>query len=899
MVSVCLLIAVSLTVIIYSAARVNKNVMIESAYERFLVYFDGVSSFGNLVDVTGSGSEQVPISDKLKAFLALAFYEPSNLFSNEVAGLPLLRLDVPFKNVQALRLDRVRAIEKGYLSDPEWVAGALQHSGNNFSVKLRLKGDLPSHWSADTRFSLRVSLKKNRAQNGAQSVLGMRTFSLHKLRTRQFPYEHIFQDLLKKEGLPSVSHKLVRVSFNGEDWGVMDMQEHFTPEMLEKNGLKASTVFRLSDDRHWLAYSRSQQLPLGVHEYWLSNPRIFVDLVGQKSKKKSNLQELHLNYVRSRLRESDYDSVLFDQSGINSVARMLKVWGNPHPISLANSRFYLNPFTIKLEPLIADQGPFKDLSAAEGDDPVANTTQGFLYASDSTLSDPAETHFDQIVRSLIDITENRVDRAYFPGDAALNTTIPRSNASRLRKDNFPQKRVYRGYALGELNCTGDENSPLSEFESIVAWFSDVSSLNITPLHCQELEILTIDGCGTPIGVNQVLRYETININLPSKLKLQGLIWPRGADYPHRKVSKTEFPFFDWLPCENTKLHLNYLSNGISKTTVIDPQYFVERDQNPFLRESAFHPDFIRINKDKNYYIEDGDWEINGPIVIRGNLLIRGGAKLNFSKDAYLIVDGSLQIDGALDNPVILGAKIQGERWRGIYVLGSGREQVSVNIKNTHFRDMKNLSDGLLQLTGAITVYNADVRIEEVKISNTVAEDALNIVRSGVTVDRLWVEDTISDAFDCDFCKGEFNSLNFYNVGGDGFDVSGSEFSVNIQSASKVQDKVVSVGEQSRGSISISSTDDSYVAVAVKDAGSAQIRLQNTETIGPLVMTYIKKDFYEGDTLAFVELGESVSSNQATPFVAASETTLVVNGKAIQTEVVDVDKLYSSGPMKKN
>ena len=80
--------------------------------------------------------------------------------------------------------------------------------------------------------------------------------------------------------------------------------------MLEK-WLKASTVFRLSDDRHWLAYSRSQQLPL-VHEYWLSNQN-FCRSGRPKIQKKSNLQELHLNYVRSRLRESDYDSVLLNK----------------------------------------------------------------------------------------------------------------------------------------------------------------------------------------------------------------------------------------------------------------------------------------------------------------------------------------------------------------------------------------------------------------------------------------------------------------------------------------------------------------------------------------------------------------------------------------------------------
>ena len=139
------------------------------------------------------------------------------------------------------------------------------------------------HWTAETRFSLRVSITKIKIGK-RQSILGMRTFSLHKLRARQFPYEHTFQDLLQKEGYPSVQHELVHVFVNGDDWGVMDMQEHFTTEMLEKNGLKASSIFRLSDDQHWLAYSGSQSQPLGADEYWLSNPRIFVELLGKYSK---------------------------------------------------------------------------------------------------------------------------------------------------------------------------------------------------------------------------------------------------------------------------------------------------------------------------------------------------------------------------------------------------------------------------------------------------------------------------------------------------------------------------------------------------------------------------------------------------------------------------------------
>ena len=159
-----------------------------------------------------------------------------------------------------------------------------------------------------------------------------------------------------------------------------------------------------------------------------------------------------------------------------------------------------------------------------------------------------------------------------------------------------------------------------------------------------------------------------------------------------------------------------------------------------------------------------------------------------------------------------------------------------------------------------------MELTAINISNTIAEDALNIVHSNVIVGSLRIEDTVSDAFDCDFCEGEFHSMDFKNIGGDGFDVSGSVFSASINSASKIRDKVMSVGEQSRGSITVSSVSDAHVAVAVKDAGAANVTLQNTSTTGPLVMTYLKKDFFEGETVANVRLRDSVFSTNADAFV---------------------------------
>ena len=730
----------------------------------------------------------------------------------------------------------------------------------------------------------------------------MRTFSLHKLRARQFPYEHTFQDLLQKEGYPSVQHELVHVFVNGDDWGVMDMQEHFTTEMLEKNGLKASSIFRLSDDQHWLAYSGSQSQPLGADEYWLSNPRIFVELLGKNSKKLREQRQLQLSYVRSRLKERDYFPVLFDKNMIDQAALILGVWGNFHPISLHNSRFYLNPFTLKLQPLIADQGPFEKLGVEGWIDPVASYTNGAINSENygAVVNDPER--INSVVRGLTELAAIRNQQSQFPGDAELNLTVPKENALLIREKDYHQLDPSAGYSEGKLNCEGKSSYHVGEFDSVFASFGDGGILSVIPLHCQKLEIISIAGCGAPIKINKVIRTSEIDIATPTNIEIPELFFPswlKSPDLPYRRISNQVHSAPGWQVCQDDDLSLTYNSGGQIKTTKILVNHFIPRDKNPLLASRDIGVEFIRKRGPEDYFIEEGDWEVQGPLLIKGNLFIGEGATISFSQNAYLIIDGSLVVQGTVDKPVLFQARVPGEFWRGLYILGSERKSVSVKIEHAHFDEMKNLSDGLLQLTGAITIYNGSVEIRSVKISNTTAEDALNIVRSSVTVNDLSISETKSDAFDCDFCEGDFNAMSFNAIGGDGFDVSGSKFTASIKSAFGIHDKVVSVGERSSGSISIDEAKNSYVAVAVKDAGNAQIRLQNTHTIGPLVMAYIKKDFYEGKTNAVVELGRSVFSNHSAPFVAAKNTRLLVDGISTPTKMIDVDELYSSGPMKKN
>ena len=149
----------------------------------------------------------------------------------------------------------------------------------------------------------------------------------------------------------------------------------------------------------------------------------------------------------------------------------------------------------------------------------------------------------------------------------------------------------------------------------------------------------------------------------------------------------------------------------------------------------------------------------------------------------------------------------------------------------------------MNLTGGIAFYNSNLLIDNLKIANTYSEDGINIVNSKVKINDLEITNAKSDGLDCDFCNGSIN-VNFLNdINGDGLDFSGSILKVNINKAENIKDKVVSVGEESSTNIFIKEIKNSNIGAAVKDGSNALIGFNNIETLGPIIMTYIKKDFY--------------------------------------------------------
>ena len=80
----------------------------------------------------------------------------------------------------------------------------------------------------------KITLKNN------ETILGFNEFSIQKPSSRQHPYDYTFQSMLRDSGNLTSVHKFAHIFVNGEDWGVMDIEELMSKELLEKQNRKNS-----------------------------------------------------------------------------------------------------------------------------------------------------------------------------------------------------------------------------------------------------------------------------------------------------------------------------------------------------------------------------------------------------------------------------------------------------------------------------------------------------------------------------------------------------------------------------------------------------------------------------------------------------------------------------------
>ena len=776
----------------------------------------------------------------------------------KVTGDNFKRIDIDIKylDLQKIILDKEKAIKVGLLSNPTTINVKVRFKGNTYKAKLRLKGDLSGHWSSKYRNSFRVSLK-NKA-----TILGFNKFSIQKPGERQHPYDYVFQSLMRDTGNIASVHKFAHIFVNGEDWGIMDIEEHMSKELLEKQGRKESIIIRFSNEDKW-------QQSESYDAYRISDPYLYIRLYGSKRYLKNYHFRKMYSYITKQ--HQNYKSSLYDTDSFAKAYILSVMWNDLHTLKNFNSRYYFNPYTLKLETITTDAGSFSSLNNLEDIRFYPVESHYFNVLSSQAYADNLPKNLSNVVNVVSKNIKQHFNSTslLFPVDRKKSTKVINNNIQKiLNKKKYylitpPKKQKSIDYKKLILP-TKQQASGFKEHLHIRHYTDGTLKLhNLLPDNVTVKDILFN---GKSIAINNTI--------VPSYLS-----------HPEPTIIKTPYKGI-----QDDMFTINTEYQGFNRAIKNDITLVSDGIVNPLLLDTANEFDFINKLGGNAYEIKQGNWIVNKPIIVNGDLHISPGVNLQFSKNAYIIVKGSLTAIGNEENPITL--KAISDSWKGIYVLNADKKS---HLKNVNISNLSALEDELLKLTGGVTFYKSDVDFYNVRINDIEAEDALNIVESKFSLNSVYINSAVSDGLDSDFSKGSISNSEFSDIGGDALDFSGSNVSIVKTEANNIKDKAVSAGEKSTLTIKDSTFNNIGVGIASKDGSSVtatDTKILNYKLYG--AMTYLKKDFYDMPSLVI----NNVSVSDGHAYIRQKGTSMTVDGIDVPDTKISVKKLYKTKVMTK-
>ena len=858
--SIILVIILIFSLIIISS---NKKLFFKSVSdfrEKMMTYDHGFSSTKNLLGMSTFTS----ISYGSNFIIDIVKNLPSNIYKSiqlQTKGFPdrpiieTLEINIKFKNFKKILEDRKNFLVNMIALEPRDVKATIFYNGKKYDANLRLKGDYRDHWDSVYRMSFRIDLK-----NG--SIFGLKRFSVQKSRTRHHPYDQTFGQLIKDLDNLSPYQTYAHIIVNGENWGIMNIEEHMSKELLEKQKHKESVIVKFGDEKKRWSYEQINHKTKYPH-YKLGDSNLNLMIYGEKKYLQKPIYRMWYSYIANERLKNNLE--IYDFDSFSKAYLLALFWGYWHPLYEFNSRYYFDPYLLKLKPITTDQLQIRNLDSSKSKDPP--NPYKFLI-NNLSFREHVNKNFS-LVKNISSNAQKYIDyyQSYFPADNNIEID------SILQKNISSVENVSNNFLFPKLNQNDQLNIELPTYEQAKSF--------IEHIHARHF----ING-----------KIEIYNL-LPDKVKIKNIRFKN-------KIISQNIDLDGFKVNQNIPLNINTKIFGIAdRQIVIETEYKdIKRDyiiETSFIPGPYFNPltdidftdhPFLEKKDNDEWVIKKGNWDISQPLFLNGKVTIEAGTNLNFINESYLIIEGQIIALGEPQEKIIFGSNTL---WKGIYVIGNKKSILkNVEIRNTTF-----LQDGLLQLTGGLNFYNSEILIENTLINNSNAEDALNIINSNFKLENIKISNTNSDCFDSDFSNGMISNSNFNNCGGDAIDFSGGKVDVYNSRFEKIYDKAVSAGESTNLNLQNIYIQDVGVGIASKDGSivnAKNIKINNYQISA--VMAYLKKDFYTQPSMTGVNI--EIEPNKADAYLAQKDTYMLINNQQVDTKEINVEALYQSEIMKK-
>lgn len=783
-----------------------------------------------------------------------------NLNTNK--NIENLIIDVKYKDYTQIQSDRKKSLKldpnEQYLISRNEVPAKIRFRNEKFLANIRLKGDRADHWKNNKRFSLMINLKNS------SSIDSFQKFAITGHARRAFPQNEAISKMLAKIGIIVPEFKTYRVNFNGQNWGQMYAEEQFSSSFYEKKKLKESPIvkFTNSEDGKIPAILASKDYQRDFLQEIFSLQGVYeINPYMEKKFKKNNvnLEKMyllqHINYFLNKKKIfANEKKIIIDFINLEKFAAVFAIsslFHDGHATDKENIRFYLNPFNLKIEPIPTDfggqnqynnYGKYNDFQ--EFKEFIQNFPRIFniLYES----KDFQKYYFKYLkyfVENLEVLRNNLNDICLYENKICKNAI----NFENIIDNYYLILNNSSHVFQKKTNPKTSKQIDVLEIQKKIQEYGSKKILNnlnyfVFSRFYKDGEIIVDNLIYLPIQIKELRINDEFNDNCKIKKFLNKKL-------PSAKSIKFELRDEKMLNClkKTSKYELDLLINNQLKTQVFD--LYPSKFKSYFVNGKNINLDLVGINNeviDDNIIIKPGEYHIQKPIIIyKKNLVISPGTKLLFDKNTFIkIKDGDLIINGEEKDKVQLKAFT--DTWNGIHVINSKNSKIYHSI----IQDLDFFSDNLFtNLTGGINFYKSNLTVDELKIFNVIAEDAINLTHSKVNLNRLKIFNTSSDGADLDFCTGLINEFVSSNIKGDGLDFSGSNIKINKGNIEYTTDKGISIGEKSNIQVSETFINNADIGIAIKDDSVAKLDRNFFIGNNKDISMYMKKSYYnKGGTL---------------------------------------------------
>jgi hypothetical protein len=823
----------------------------------------------------------------------------------EKNDLNTIYLDIKFKNFQKLDKKRQEAICYNRLvsSDDDFVKAQISLDNQKKVCKLRLKGDLPDHWTGE-KYSLRVEMKDGGL------IKGMSRFSLQNPVTRNNSLEWLFLNNLRKENCISVRYEFVNLVINGKKMGVYAMEEHFSKELIESNNKREGVIVNFNDELLWKKFPKD----LYSNIEWNSIFRSSIPEV-RNSKRITNSAELKkqrdhaLNLLRQVQESKVPASEIFSVEETSKFLAISHLWNAERGLLFADINFYFNPITCKLEPIGFDGNPGSKIEVA------------YCYFTWGDIKDNWVNYALQdqdIIKSYINYLSkfsspaylNSLKKAFFHQERHIRRILMKEKLGKSSSEIWQNQQTLLNISPWDILVKRTKrirnelrNEHLLTAFALIDKESNGIEITTRNITTQPLEIESFEW-GTKkwkaVDCIKQLEYNDIWIE-----KDRGNLIATGQG---NGFKQTEFENKFKIPLEGD-FSLNLINNHpfilnvrflgqenrfVKVEIPIEQNIFVAKDYLFNKSDDIILPSFI--SSQNNYLlIKPGQYDVLETIRIPmgKTLFISPGVTLSFSHNATVISESPIHALGTKQKPILM-QPIK-ENWGGILL--ANIEELS-SFENVTFKNLKGVGMGTnpiirngWTMTGGLTVYKSSSIFSHCIFDNFMSEDALNIVSSSFTLDSCVFSNLYSDAFDGDFVQGEIYNCTFSFVQGDGVDFSGSEVSLADSTFENIKDKAVSVGEGSQVNINSIIADDVGFGVVSKDTSTVSVRSSQISGASIAAFAAYQKKNTFGPAKLTINSCEIIDSNNQ--FLVQDGSSIWNNGIRIQTVQFNVSGLYQN------